>query len=89
MAGIPTADDDAESAMLRQPKTISSSQVSILTEVLNDLDAEKTDKFWQWMKKDGITDLSSLSVDSFHTVKDALERTYAKQYAQDESDSAA
>jgi hypothetical protein len=89
MAGIPTADDDAESAMLRQPQTISSSQQIILSDICRDLSEENNSKFWQWMKKDGITDLSALSVDSFHTVKDALERTYAKQYAQDESDSAA
>jgi len=62
MAGIPTADDDAESAMIRSTKKISGDQINIINDLIASTGTD-LDKFCKAFKIPFVSDLLTLQYD--------------------------
>jgi len=64
IAGIPTADDDAESAMLRgdDKKAITTDQVTVLDDLLAETGSDK-DKFCKWLKVQSVDQILAVHYD--------------------------
>jgi hypothetical protein len=62
MAGIPTADDDAESAMIRSTKKISGDQINIINDLIA-FTGTDSDKFCKAFKIPFVSDLLTLQYD--------------------------
>ena len=64
IAGIPTADDDAESAMLRgdDKKVITTDQVTVLDDLLAETGSDK-DKFCKWLKVRSVDQILEIHYD--------------------------
>jgi len=64
IAGIPTADDDAESAMLRgdDKKIISDDQIIAIKKLIDESDTDM-DKFCKWLKVRGIDQIRAMHFD--------------------------
>ena len=64
IAGIPTADDDAESAMLRgdDKKVITTDQVIVLDDLLAETGSDK-DKFCKWLKGRSVDQILDIHYD--------------------------
>lgn len=64
IAGIPTADDDAESAMLRgdDKKIISNDQIIAIKKLIDESNTDM-DKFCKWLKVQGIDQIRAMHFD--------------------------
>ena len=64
IAGIPTADDDAESAMLRgdDKKVITAYQVTVIDDLLAETGSDK-DKFCKWLKVKSVDQILEIHYD--------------------------